>query len=141
MAKAKAKKESGPKKVGLFDFLKRLVNKKSLPETQEGEELDGFSPFMINRFMSCEMNFVQLSNAMNTNGLTKEMVFDFYDHTIPKNNTFIKYNAKKEKAEKHLKYVMDWYTCNIQTAKQYMRLISEDEMQEIIDFFEKRGRK
>lgn len=140
MAKAKAKETDGPKKVGLFDYLKRLVNKKSLPETQEGEELASFSPFMINRFMSCEQNFIQLSNAMNTNGLTKEMVFDFYDLTIPKNNTFIKYNAKKSKELQEIIYVAEHFSCSSRLAKQYIRLMDKKELQEIIDLNKKRGK-
>ena len=79
---------------GLFDYL-NAINKKSLPKDEDKSTfVKGFSPFIINRFMSCEPSFVFLANAMNMNyGYTPEMVFDFYYLGVPKNNKFIKYNV------------------------------------------------
>ncbi|HBY64820.1 MAG TPA: hypothetical protein DEG42_00175 [Acholeplasmataceae bacterium] len=127
---------------GLFDYL-NAINKKSLPKDEDKSTfVKGFSPFIINRFMSCEPSFVFLANAMNMNyGYTPEMVFDFYYLGVPKNNKFIKYNAKKEKAEKTIQYLMDWFKVNTDTAKQYATVISEEELGTITEYYENRGRK
>ena len=124
----------------LFGYINHLVKKTPLVEPPEVFEKD-FSPFIINRFMSCERGFALVANLVNRNGFTKQMVRDLYFHGLPKSNKFIKYNAKKEKAEKTLKYIMDHFGVNLQTAKDYSVLLSEKEIQEIIDFNEKRGSK
>lgn len=120
----------------LFDYLKRLTNKTPIDETKEQFEKD-YNPWMINQFMSCDKQFIHLANAMNREGFTKEMNFDFYDNAIPKVKRFIKYSAKKEKTEKTIQYVMEWYGCSQTVAKQYMEIISKEELDDIIHHFEK----
>lgn len=120
----------------LFDYLKRLKNKQPIEEPPEQFEKD-FSVFMVNRFMACDRNTVMLANAMNRSGITKQMVFDFYDHLIPKTGGFSKYSMKKESADKKVKYVMQWFGCSLQTAKEYGKLLSDEEMASIVQHFEK----
>ena len=122
----------------LFDYIKRITNKKPIDETQDSFEKD-YSPYMINRFFVCEKSFVTLAKEMNRDGITKQMHFDFMDTIIPKSNKFIKYNLKKAKADKEIKYISDFYECNIEIAKQYRTLISKDNMKKIQNYFEKRG--
>lgn len=124
----------------LFTYINHLTKKTPLAEDPAQFEKD-FSPFIINRFMSCEMSFAIVANEVNRGGFTKLMVRDLYFHGLPKSNRFIKYNAKKEKAEKVLKYIMEWYGCGLQIAKDYAALLTEAEIQEIVDYNEKRGAK
>lgn len=122
----------------LFSYLKRLTKKEPIDESQEQFQKD-YSPYMVNRFLSCERNFLPIVKEMNRDHVTKEMHFDFCDTVIPKSNKFLKYNLKKEKHEKEIKYIAEFFGEAIQTAKQYHKLISEEEMKRITDFFEKRG--
>lgn len=124
----------------LFTYIKRLTNKQPIDESKEEFE-KGYSKYMINRFFSCEKSFVMLAKEMNRDGITNEMHFDFMDTIIPKSNKFIRYNLKKSKVDKEIKYIADFYQCSLQHAKQYRKLISKEDMKKIKDFFEKRGKK
>jgi len=132
--------ESGNKVAKLFDYLKRLTNKTPIDESQEEFE-KGYSQYMINRFFSCDKNLVILAKEMNRSGITNQMHFDFMDVAIPKSKKFIKYNLKKAKKDQDLQYLCEFYKINMDRAREYMRLISEDEMKEVRAFFEKRGKK
>jgi len=124
----------------LFDYLKRLTNKELLEESQEQFEKD-YSPYMVNRFFSCDKRLLMVAKEMNRSGITKQMHFDFLDTVVPKKRKFLKYNLKKAKLDKERQYISEFYQVNAQRAKEYYRLMSEDDMQEIINFFEKRGKK
>jgi len=126
----------------LFDYIKRLTNKELIDETQDVFEKD-YSPYMINRFFACDRKLLMLAKEMNRAGITKQMHFDFMDTIVPKSNKFIKYNLKKTKADKDIKYICDFYQVNIEIAKSYYKILkrNKDEMKQIRDYYEKRGTK
>ena len=126
----------------LFDYIKRIVNKKAIDEPQDVFEKK-YSPYMINRFFTSDRKLLMLVKEMNQNGVTKQMHFDFLDTIIPKSNKFIKYNLKKLKVDKDIKYISDFYLVNTEVAKSYYKILkhNKEEMKKIRDFFEKRGKK
>jgi cytochrome c553 len=68
------------------------------------------------------------------------MNFDCYYFGVPQSKgKFIKYLATKVKAEQDIKYLTDYYQCTQQTAKEYLKLISEEDMKQIREYFENRG--
>lgn len=124
----------------LFDYSNVILKKQKFDEPDEVFEKE-FVPFIINRLFSCDQSLALVANEVNRNGFTKRMIFDLYFYGVPKCNKFISYNAKKAKAEKELQYIMEYYKCNMTTAKDYQVLLSEDDRDKIIEYFEKRGRK
>jgi len=124
----------------LFDYIKRLTNKKPIDETQDAFEKD-YSPYMINRFFACDRKLLMLAKEMNQSTISKQMHFDFLDTVIPKSNKYISYNMKKTKADKDIQYICDFYLVNIEVAKSYYKILKHDksEMKKITDYFEKRG--
>ncbi len=126
----------------LFDYIKRLTNKKPIDETQDAFDKD-YSPYMINRFFACDRKLLMLAKEMNLGNVTKQMHFDFLDTVVPKSNKFIKYNMKKSKADKDIQYICDYYQVNIELAKSYYKILKrkDGEMKKIVDFYEKRGTK
>ncbi len=126
----------------LFDYIKRLTNKKPIDETQDAFDKD-YSPYMINRFFTCDRKLLMLAKEMNQSTISKQMHFDFLDTVVPKSNKFIKYNMNKTKADKDIQYICDYYQVNIELAKSYYKILKrkDDEMKKIVDFYEKRGTK
>lgn len=124
----------------LFQYIDAICQKKVIDEPEEDFERE-YSQFMINKFFSCDRQLAPLANLLNDRSVTNRMHFDFYFNLIPKGKRWIKYNAKKQKADKEIKYVMEFYKCGLQAAKKYHQLISKEDMKLIKDFFEKRGKK
>ena len=124
----------------LFAYIDSICQKKPIEEDLDEFERS-YTQFMVNRYFSCDRQLAPLANLLNDRNVTNKMHHDFMWSLVPKGKRWIKYNAKKEKADKHLKYIMDHYRCGMQQAKAYRKLISEEEMKQIIFFNEKMGRK
>lgn len=125
---------------GLFQYVDEILKKKVIDEPPEEFE-KGFNTFMINRVLSCDQSLVLVANEANRPGFTKKMTRDLYFHGLPKINRFIKYSAKKQKADTEMKYLMDYFGVNMSTAKDMLELISHDELDHIVEYYEKRGAK
>lgn len=124
---------------GLFQHVDELLKKKVIDEPPEEFE-KGFNTFMINRVLSCDQSLVLVANEANRPGFTKKMTRDLYFHGLPKINRFIKYSAKKQKADTEMKYIMDYFGVNMTTAKDMFQLIDQEELDRIVEYYEKRGK-
>lgn len=124
--------------VSPFEAVKTIFNKQRLTE----EEISGCSKWMLNKIMSCDKQLGLIANELNNEFVTPKMVYDCYFYGLaPVPNKYIPYNAKKAAVEKEMRYIMEFYQVNQNVAKQYQKLISPEEKQTVIDFFEKRGTK
>jgi len=118
----------------LFGYINAIQKK------EYQEDLSGYSAWMINRFMVADASYVPVIAEINsTYNLTDRMHFDLLYYAFPKTNKFLRYNMKKEKSEKEMKYLMQYYNIDLQRAKTYAQLISKEEFDSIIEYFENRG--
>jgi len=124
----------------LFQYIDSICQKVPIDESPEQFDKD-YSQFMVNKYFSCDRQLAPLSNLLNDGKITNKMHFDFMWSIVPKGKRWIKYNAKKQKADKDIEYLMRYYSCGLVTGRQYYRLISEDEMESIRSFYEDGGRK
>lgn len=125
--------------MNLFDYLKKLTEKTGPSESSEDFERE-YSPFMINRFFSCDRQLVFLANEMNKSNITKRMHFGFMNVIIPKGKRYIKYDAKKTAKDQAILNIMEYYKCSSETAKSYLKLLDEPELQEIHNALHRHGR-
>ena len=123
----------------LFAYVDEVLKKKVIDEPPEEFE-KGFNSFMINRVLSCEQSLVLVANEANRPGFTKRMTRDLYFHGLPKITKWIKYSAKKQKADIEMKYIMDYFGVNMTTAKDMLQLIDQEELDRIVEYYEKRGK-
>ena len=65
--------------------------------------------------------------------------FDVCYYGIPKMNTFIKYNAQKAKLDQEVKWIAEYYHVSVEQAKQYMKLLKEEEKEQIYDAYRHTG--
>lgn len=120
-----------------FDIFNIIVEKKKKPAP---DIIDRHcNQWMLNMLMSSDKTMVSIANQMSQLKLSNAAYFDCLYYGIPKTKKFIKYNAKKEKKQQDVSYMMEYFKCNNQTAESYLSIIKEDELQKIRDFYEKRG--
>lgn len=108
MAKAtKTKKISVPtepvekiKSASIFDHLSNITDKKTPWSELSESDKKSFSPYMINRLLSMNVNFIELVNELQqyTIGqLPPEITYRLYSEVLPKQKQFNKYiKGKKE---------------------------------------------
>ena len=123
----------------IFDWINQiLVNKKSWDSFSEKDQKT-FSPFIINRWLSMDEEFVEVVNyfqkyAIGT--LEPREVYKWYCDILPRGKRFNKYikGKKDKKYDPELINIMsEYFLCSKTEAKENLSLISKEEVNQILE--------
>ena len=123
----------------IFDWINQmLVTKKHWNEFTEDEQKK-FNPFIINRWLSMDKEFIEFVNifqqyAIGT--LEPREVYKWYCDILPKGKRFNKYikGKKDKKYDKELVEILTkYFECSKLQTKEYLELINKDELKEILE--------
>ena len=93
----------------VIDWIKNiLVHKKSWDSFDESEQKT-FSPYIINRFLSMDKDFIEIVNyfqKFSIGLLDNKYIYNFYCNALPKGKRFNKY-IKAKKSIKHKDWLID----------------------------------
>ena len=127
----------------IFDWVNNiLVHKKHWNEFTEDEQKK-FSPFIINRWLSMDKDFIEIVNyfqkyAIGT--LEPREVYKWYCDMLPKGKRFNKYikGKRDKKYDKELiNMLTNHFECSKLHIKEYLELISKDEIKNILKMYGK----
>jgi hypothetical protein len=123
-----------------FDYVKSFNDKGTyLLDSPEAEK--EYAPWIVNKALSFMKDTVLYANEMNKYwGTEKKLQHDFFFYGIPKGKRFGKW-LKKEKDEKNVVMVATLFGINRNIASQYVRLMSEKQLNQISELFVEGGRK
>ena len=123
----------------IFDWVNNiLVHKKHWNEFSEDEQKK-FSPFIINRWLSMDKEFLEIVNFFqkySIGTLEPREVYKWYCDMLPKGKRFNKY-IKGKKDKKYNTELIDimvrHFECSKSQVKDYLDLIAKDELMEILE--------
>ena len=123
----------------IIDWMNQLlVHKKHWDEFTE-EERKKFSPFIINRWLSMDKEFLEIVNFFqkySIGTLEPREVYKWYCNMLPKGKRFNKY-IKGKKDKKYNTELIDImvinFECSKSQVKDYLDLIAKDELIEILE--------
>ena len=146
MAKKKQTDEPKVKTMGLFDHLNVIRGTKTPWEDLSESDKKSFSVYMINRYLSMSMDYIDLINQLQkyTIGvLDAREVYKLYCDILPKDKSFIKY-IKGIKDEKFNNEVIDivktHYLCSKQEAEEYVELLITNHTEDLKRLLSKYGK-
>jgi hypothetical protein len=119
----------------LFDWLKEITTNKTSWENFSEKDRESFNTFMINRYLSMNMSYIEIVNFVQKIPLTeKEKYYTLYCQMIPKKNVFLKYikSNKKTKPQEVVEYVAKYYECSLGEADHYIDIIREPGVRSIL---------
>lgn len=119
--------------MNLFDWLNNITYEKEYKLTKENEK--SFSVYMINQVLSCDKDYCLITEFVNSPYLSPKQVYDFYFYFLPKKKKYIKYLAKKESIDENLELIMKHFQVNIEVAKQYLQILSKDDIKQIKEMY------
>lgn len=128
------KSDTSVKAKSIFDHLSGIKEKKVAWESLSEMDKKSFSPFIINRWLSMNLDLLPIINILQkyTIGTLKEReVYKLYLDFLPKEKTFDKYiKGKKEgKYNKELlEYLSKWYGVSQREVSDYLELLPENEV-------------
>ena len=87
----------------IFNWLNEITVKKSPPNSFTEEDWNGWNSYMVHRFLSMNMNYIDIVNfVQKINPQNKKEIYTIYREMIPKRkiwNKYIKSQNKKDTAE------------------------------------------
>lgn len=123
--------------MNIFDHVKNLTKDKIKWEDLKPEEQKTFSPYMIDRIFSMNIDlipFVSMIQQYTVGTLEPREVYKLYFHILPKMNFWSKYIKpnKKEKWNKELVILMcQYFQLSSREVLDYMDLLKDDDIKEI----------
>ena len=123
----------------LFDWVNEVKTKKRAWESFSESDQKTFSPFLVNRFLSMDVEFIEIVNyfqkyAVGT--LEPREVYKWYCDMLPKGKRFNKY-IKGKKDKKYNTELIDimvtHFECSKSQVKDYLDLIAKNELIKILE--------
>ena len=115
------------KNKGLFDHVTHITQKQtkgywdSLNETEKKQ----WSNYMIHRFLSMKMEYVDIVNEFQRYNLKPKELYKLYTNVLPKKKEWLKY-VKGKKNMKHPKWLLEvvakHYESSIVEAREYLEV-------------------
>ena len=123
----------------IFNWINEiLVSKKHWDDFTEDEQKK-FSPFIINRWLSMDKDFLEIVNFFqkySIGTLEPREVYKWYCNMLPKGKRFNKYiKGKKDKKynTELIDIMVQHFECSKSQVKDYLDLIAKDELIEILE--------
>lgn len=115
-----------------------LEKNEYLIETEDDEK--SYSPYMVNKSLSAHIDCLLHANAMNMyHFLDKKMQYDYLFHSIRKYKRkyqkWMKFNETKD-----IQIVKEYYNCSLSKAKDYLMILSKDQIRELSEKLDKGGK-
>lgn len=122
----------------IFEHLSGIKEKKVSWESLSEMDKKSFSPFIINRWLSMNVELLELVNElqMYTIGqLSPKEVYKLYLDVLPKRKTFDKYIKGKKEGKYNdnlLIYLSRYFQVSKREVEDYLGFLSKDDVIEII---------
>jgi hypothetical protein len=112
----------------LWGWLNEITLYKTPVENISEESWDKWNSYMINRYVSMDIRYIELVNYIQTIPYdNKQQLYNIYREMIPKAKTFFKYlktNRKKKNTEV-IKYIAQYFQCSLGEAEEYLDILRE----------------
>lgn len=125
----------------IVDWINQLlIYKKNWSEFTEDEQKK-FSPFIINRWLSMDKEFIEVVNVFQKYAigtLEPREVYKWYCDVLPKGKRFNKYikGKKNKKYDKELVSIISrHFECSKLHIKEYLELIDREELKSILEMY------
>jgi hypothetical protein len=132
--------------MNIFDHLSNITDKKLPWEELSEVDKKAFSPFMINRFLSMNTDFIELVNELQrytVGQLSPEYTYKLYLEFLPKKKQFNKY-IKSKKSEKYnsdlVDLVRNHFLISEKECLEYLDLYYQDRLNTLKEIVKKYGK-
>jgi len=131
----------------LFDHIKQItdVQNPNYWKDISDEDKKSWSNYMVNRFLSMKMDWIDIVNEVQKYDLEPEIVYKLYTNIFPKGKQWLKY-IKGDKKMKYPKWVYEIVSkhlqCSMREASDAVEMydISHGGQSELIDILMKYGK-
>jgi hypothetical protein len=119
----------------IFDWLKEINTLKSHPDEFTTQDWDIWNSYMVHRFLSQNVNFIEIVNEVQLLPPTsKKQIYTIYREFIPKNNKWSKYikSSNKEPNKDLILSLKEHFKVSTREIKDYLKILDKKEIQSIL---------
>ena len=119
----------------IWGWLNEITLYKTPVENISDESWNTWNSYMIHRFVSMNINYVELVNYIQTIPYdNKQQTYQIYREMVPKNKVFLKYiKSKRKKSNTTLvEYVAQYFECGLGEAEEYIDILREKGVRDIL---------
>jgi hypothetical protein len=112
----------------IWGWLNEITLYKTPPENISEESWDKWNSYMIHRYVSMNINYVELANYVQTLPYeNKQQTYTIYREMIPKTKVFLKYIKSRNKKQNTtlVEYVAKHFECSLGEAEEYIDILRE----------------
>ena len=119
----------------IFNWLNEITVKKTPASQFTQEDWDGWNSYMVHRFLSMNMNYIDLVNvAQKFHPTDKIGLYNFYKEIIPKKKIWNRYikNQNKKDTKDLSKIISDYFKVGIVEASSYIPSLGKEDITDIL---------
>ena len=119
----------------VFNWLNEVTIKKSPSSQFSQEDWDGWNSYMVHRFLSMNISYIDVVNAAQKFQPTDKIgIYNFYKDFLPKKKVWNKYikNKNKKDSKELLKIIANYLELGINEANSYIPLLNKGEIDNIL---------
>ena len=112
----------------IWGWLNEITLYKTPIENISEESWDKWNSYMIHRYVSMNINYVELANYIQTLSYeNKQQTYIIYREMIPKTKVFLKYIKSRNKKQNTtlVEYVAKYFECGLGEAEEYIDILNE----------------
>lgn len=118
--------------VNIFTILNYITWDKKPWDKLTNEEKNCVQPFMINRYISMNKNYIEAVNTVQKYNLTPKSLYEFYLEIIPKRKTFLKYIKGTKKSDNNVLELLSAHLeCSQREVKDFLELVDKKDLEEL----------
>lgn len=123
----------------IFDILKNITVEKVDKWYEYGKR---YNSFIINKFLSTNSLTIYYANEMNKSNLPDREQYYFYLYVLPQSRLFFPWIKKDEEDSGFVKRIIaisKYYEINNNRAKEYLKMLDEESINNIVKLYEVGG--
>lgn len=119
----------------IFDWIKEVTYTKSHPSEFTPDDWKVFNPFLINRLLSMNKDYLELINYIQMIPIVdKEKYYKIYCGLVPKKKIWNKYikSSSSSKNKELINYMTLYFECSNKEVSEYLDLLSKEQIKDIL---------
>ena len=119
----------------IWGWLNEITLYKTPIENISEESWDKWNSYMINRYVSMDIRYIELANYIQTIPYdNKQQIYQIYREMIPKQKTFLKYIKSRTKKQPAalVEYVAKHFECGLGEAEEYIDILRKNGVRSVL---------
>jgi len=120
----------------IWGWLNEITLYKTPMENISDDSWDYWNSYMIHRFLSMNINYVELVNYTQTIPYdNKQQTYQVYREMIPKSKTYLKYIKSKNKKNNPqlIEYISKYFECSLYESDENINILNKTTITEILN--------